>query len=121
MISKFIPAFLIFVFSIYINTNLFSYLLFKANQEKIIASCCEKKVIDCNARCFLSKSFDKNEKEKEATGENENLRVNLNSVLYCETNETNTILFNNREIVFQHSLFNTLTGHSVTEDHPPKI
>lgn len=121
MISKFIPVFLILIFSIYINSNLFSYFLFKANQEKIISSCCEKKVKDCNARCFLSKSFDKKDKDKEASGENENQRVNLNSVLYCETNETNTVQINNREIVFQHTLFNTLNGHSVTEDHPPKI
>ncbi|HMQ70539.1 MAG TPA: hypothetical protein PKA90_16270 [Ignavibacteria bacterium] len=119
MLSKFISLFLLVFFLAYINSGLFSYSLFKANQEEIIKDCCEKKVTNCDGKCYFNKSVAKN--EKDTTGENEIQRINVSPVLYIEK-IVNDLIINSKKSLFTiYNSQNTSNGHIFIEDKPPKI
>lgn len=119
MFSKFISLFLLIFFLAYINSGLFSYSLFKANQEEIIKDCCEKKVINCDGKCYYSKSVAKN--EKDTTGENEIQRVNVNPVLYFEKITNELIINSKKSLISPYYFHNISNGFTFIEDKPPKI
>lgn len=119
MVYKITSVFIILVFSVYVNSGMFSYFLFKANQEVIISDCCEKKVINCEGKCYLMKSIEKN--DKASSGEKDNLKENVNLVLYCHLIKNDLKINNNLKPLFQNYVFYTLEGHSILKDNPPKI
>ncbi|MBK8552488.1 MAG: hypothetical protein IPL53_16030 [Ignavibacteria bacterium] len=119
MISKIIPILLIIIFSVYVNNGLFSYLLFKCNQEEIVSDCCEKIVINCEGKCYLLKSIEKN--DKEASEKRENLKESVNPVLYCHKVKSNLRNTNRPIPLFQYYAMQTSEGYFFLEDNPPKI
>lgn len=119
MISKVIAVIILLFFSFYVNANLFSYFLFKVNQKVIIKDCCEKIVINCEGKCYLNKSIDKN--EKSTNSENEIQRISISPVLFFETKKLDLIYTSKSEIISQYSFLNISSGYTFLEDKPPKI
>ena len=101
------------------NNYLFSYLLFKSNQEEIISDYCEMVVEKCDGKCYLLKSIEKN--DKTASEKNETLKENVNPVLFFQKVKSNQKTINKSILLFQYYSMQTSDGFSFPEDNPPKI
>lgn len=119
MFSKIFSIIILLFFSIFINSSLFSFLLFKSNQKVIIKDSCEKIVENCEGKCYLNKSIEKN--EKSTNGESEVQRINISPVLFFETKKIDLIITSKSEFISQYCLLNISNGYTFIEDKPPKI
>jgi len=73
------------VLVLFLHTNYLAvyYSLYKINTEELTASCCEKKVDNCNAHCYLDKKMNE-ENDKGKTSGAPELKLKLTEYIVSE-------------------------------------
>ncbi len=76
VIKKILSVFVILLLFLHTNYLAVYYSLYKINNKELTASCCEKKVDNCNARCYLDKKMN-DENRKSANGTSAEFKLKI--------------------------------------------
>ena len=103
---------------LHINYLAVYYSLYKINTEQLIAICCEKKVANCNAHCYLDKKMNNEDhKHDNATTSDIKLKLSEYFVIYHlpvpNSNQTDIFYSDNCLIPFKDICTDI--------EHPPQL
>ena len=98
------------------NYILFYYSLYEINTKSLTESCCEKKVDNCNAHCYLDKKLNENDQDSKGTTVEMKLKVSEYIV-----KEYEPVLFieRNSRFIIDNNIPNAKDFCTEIE-HPPK-
>lgn len=105
------------VLFLHINYLAVYYTLYKFNTEGLTASCCEKKVANCNAHCYLEKKMNE-EDSNSKKGTSSEIKLKLSEYVVADYNP-DLIANKNNALYLYSSLLPEKDFFSEIE-HPPQ-
>ncbi len=105
---------------LFLHTNyvLFYYSLYEINTTCLTESCCEKKVDNCNARCYLDKKINENNNDKDSKGTAAEMKLKISEFII---KEYQPVLFTEKNMgyILSNYILQEKDFYSRIE-HPPK-
>jgi len=105
---------------LFLHTNYLAvyYSLYEINTEDLIASCCEKKVDNCNAHCYLDKKMN----EEDNKNNNSTASVLKLKITEYVTSEYSPALASGQSNIFYPDNFLIPVNQFCSDiDHPPQL
>lgn len=116
-LKKIFCIFLILILFLHVNYLAVYYSLYIFNVKKLTESCCEKKVKDCNAKCFVQKKMNEdNGKNNKNESPEMKLKISEFSISSADIILVNT--GKNKYII--SDINNLLPEHISDTEYPPK-
>jgi len=109
---------MIFILFLHVNYLTFYYTLYLINVKSLTASCCEKKVVNCNAHCYLNKKFN-DENNKSNDGLLIEMKIKLVGFEFSDFILNKPVNNNLKYFDFYNS--NKLKKYFPEIEHPPQI
>jgi hypothetical protein len=105
---------------LFLHTNYLAvyYSLYEINTEDLIASCCEKKVDNCNAHCYLDKKMNE-EDNKNNTGTASVLKLKITE--YVTTEYFPSLTSGQSNIFYPDIYLIPIKDICSNIDHPPQL
>ena len=105
---------------LFLHTNYLAvyYSLYEFNTEDLIASCCEKKVDNCNAHCYLDKKMNE-EDNKNTNGTSSDIKLKLTE--YVTTEYSPSLTSDQSNIFYTENYLFPAKDICSDIDHPPQL
>lgn len=105
---------------LFLHTNylVVYYSLYEMNTEELTASCCEKKVVNCNAHCYLDKKMSDQE-DRNTKGTSSDIKLKITD--YIVTDYIPDLHSDDLNILYSAYAFSHTKDHCPEIDHPPRI
>lgn len=105
---------------LFLHTNYLAvyYSLYEINTEDLIASCCEKKVDNCNAHCYLDKKMNE-EDNKNNNGTASVLKLKITE--YVTSEYSLALASGQSNIFYPDNLLIPVNQFCSDIDHPPQL
>lgn len=105
---------------IFLHTNYLTvyYSLYEINTEALTAGCCEKKVENCNAHCYLQKKMN-DEDGKNSNGNSPEIKLKLTE--YVVTEYSPGLFPNNSNQYYSNNYLKPVPSSPSEIDHPPQL
>jgi hypothetical protein len=105
---------------LFLHTNYLAvyYSLYTLNTENLTKSCCEKKVENCNAHCYLEKKMN-DEDSKNNNGTTSDIKLKLTE--YVTTEFSPALTSNQTNTFYSDKYLIPVKDISSDIDHPPQL
>mgnify|MGYP001400339087 CR=1 FL=1 len=103
---------------LHINYLAVYYSLYEINTEQLIAICCEKKVANCNAHCYLDKKMN-DEDNKNNNGTSSDIKLKLTEYVVTENSpelisSRTDLFYSDNYLIPNKDIFSEI-------EHPPQL
>ncbi len=105
---------------LFLHTNYLAvyYSLYEINTEALTASCCEKKVENCNAHCYLDKKMN-DEDNKSNNGTTSDIKLKLTE--YVVTDHSPVLNSGQTDLFYTVNYLIPFKDISSEIEHPPQL
>lgn len=101
------------------NYLLIYYALYKVNVEELTENCCKKKVVNCNASCYLSMKMTESSDNENGKFESWDLKVKISEFI---SYLSDSFVLPERKNIYTSLLLYEITDIRTDEiDHPPQF